>query len=170
VILIAPFSNDVLRNWPSRYFTELIQSLLDAYDDPIIMVGAAEQRQAINAMVRQFSSDRVSNVAGVWTWRETVNCVGGAKLVIANNSGVAHLGANAGVATLCLFAASHDPFEWGPRGPRVTTVFTKPACAPCGMSGANGCTNGHVFMTDLRPCLVFSAARRMLGVPQSPST
>jgi ADP-heptose:LPS heptosyltransferase len=44
-----------------------------------------------------------------------------AGLCIANDTGVAHLAAAAGVPTLALFGPT-DPTTWAPVGPRVETV------------------------------------------------
>lgn len=162
MIIVAPFSNDTLRDWPRAYFRELIEKLITRYDFPVVLVGAPEQRQPVNHIVRGLPATRVSNTAGTWSWQETVNQIERARLVIANNSGIAHLSARAGVATLCLFAASHDPHEWGARGTNVSTLYARTDCAPCGMSGKDGCRNGHACMTAIRPDLVFEVACGML--------
>lgn len=162
MIIIAPYSNDVLRDWPRTHFCSLLAKLSSSPGPDIALVGAPEQRQAINLMIRDLPADRVANRAGLWSWNETVRRISGAQLVIANNSGIAHLGASRGVPTLCLFAASHDPSEWGPRGPKTVTLFCRTACAPCGRSGPGGCRFGQVCMTDLTPEIVFQTVMAML--------
>lgn len=162
MIIVAPFSNDALRDWPRAYFRELIEKLAQQYQMPIMLVGAPEQRQPINLIMRGLPAPRISNMAGRWSWRETLGQIERARLVIANNSGIAHLGAQAGVATLCLFAASHDPYEWRARGPHVTTLYARTDCAPCGMSGLDGCRNGHACMMAIRPDLVLETVSRIL--------
>lgn len=170
MIVVAPFSNDVLRDWPRGYFRDFVSSLLDHYHYRVTLIGSAEQRQSINLIVRGLAADRVSNVAGTWSWAETMQHLKDAALVVANNSGVAHLGASLGVPTLCIFTASHDPHEWGPRGSRATILYARPNCAPCGMSGIHGCRNGQVCMTELTPELVFAQVRHLLPQTTPPST
>jgi len=162
VIVVAPFSNDALRNWPRAHFERLIDLCLADLDHEIVLVGTGEQRQAINLMVRGRPSGRVSNVAGQWSWPRTVEALQQAELIVANNSGIAHVGAKLGRPTLCLFAASHDPYEWGPRGPIVTTMYVRTACSPCAMATASGCRFGHVCMVELDPDTVFQTLRTML--------
>ncbi|NOW45493.1 ADP-heptose:LPS heptosyltransferase [Novosphingobium sp. SG751A] len=163
MIVVAPFSNDALRDWPRAYFRRLVEMLVAHCDLPVLLAGAAEQRHPINLILRGLPSPRVTSTAGLWRWPETVDQVTRARLVIANNSGIAHLGAKAGVPTLCLFAASHDPYEWGPRGSHVTTLYARAACAPCGMAGVGGCGNGHACMNAIQPEVAFDAARRLLA-------
>src|SRR5690606_1661884 len=52
MIVIAPYSNDALRDWPRAHFERLIDLCLENLDREIVLVGSAEQRQAINLMVR----------------------------------------------------------------------------------------------------------------------
>ena len=162
MIAIAPYSNDVLRDWPRSHYERLIDLLLDQTDRALVLIGSAEQRQAINLLVRGRPAGRLRNVAGLWSWPETLAALAEAELIIANNSGIAHVGAQLGRPTLCLFAASHDPHEWGPRGPHVVTLYVKTACSPCGMATAMGCCFGHACMEQLTPRIVFDAAGRML--------
>jgi ADP-heptose:LPS heptosyltransferase len=163
MIAIAPLSNDALRNWPRAHYERLIDLCLQNLDREIVLVGSAEQRQAINLIVRGRPAGRLANAAGQWSWAETIQMLSEAELIIANNSGIAHVGASLARPTLCLFAASHDPHEWGPRGPHVTTLFLKTACSPCALSTANGCYFGHACMEDLRPESVFHTVQRILG-------
>lgn len=163
MIAIAPFSNDPLRDWPRAHFGRLIDLCLEHFDREIVLVGSAEQRQAINMIVRGRPAGRLTNAAGQWSWPGTVAALSEAELIIANNSGIAHIGANLGRPTLCLFAASHDPHEWGPRGPHVTTLYVRTACSPCAMSTANGCSFGHACMEGLHPEVAFGAVQRILA-------
>lgn len=163
MIIIAPLSNDILRDWPRAHYAELIDLLLAGTDEDIALIGSAEQRQELNHHGRHRPPARFRNMAGQWSWRETCDQIAKADLVIANNSGVAHVSAEMGRATLCLFAASHNPHEWGPRGPKVTTLYVRTACSPCGMSTQWGCAYGHACMTQLTPAVAFNAAQRLLG-------
>ena len=162
MIAIAPFSNDALRDWPRAHYGRLIDLCLEHLDQDIVLTGSAEQRQAINLIVRGRPAGRLTNAAGRRSWPETIQMLNEADLIIANNSGIAHVGASLARPTLCLFAASHDPYEWGPRGPHVTTLFVRTACSPCAMATANGCSFGHACMVGLRPESVFHFVQRIL--------
>jgi ADP-heptose:LPS heptosyltransferase len=162
MIIIAPLSNDALRDWPQAQYTSLIDLCLSGLDQEIVLIGSAEQRQPLNLYVRGRPSDRLVNQAGQWSWAETMQQIRDADLVVANNSGIAHLGTWLGRPTLCLFAASHDPHEWAPRGGRSTTLYVKTNCSPCGMSTISGCNFGHACMTQLNPLMVFETLCAML--------
>ena len=163
MIVVAPLSNDRLRDWPRNSYSRLIDLLLVHTARKIVLVGSPEQRQELNLHVRGRPVGRIENTAGIWSWPETLDRLRVADLVICNNSGVAHVSAEMGRATLCIFAASHNPYEWGPRGPNVTTLYVRTACSPCSMSTQMGCAFGHACMTQLTPELVYESAIKVLA-------
>jgi ADP-heptose:LPS heptosyltransferase len=153
-VVISPFANERVRQWPAAHFRELIELIWREHGLPSLIVGARAQRASANAIVRGLSSEIVTNACGTTSWREVVAAVDAAPYVVANNSGVAHLAAARGRWTLCIFAASHSPLEWMPRGPFAVTVLRLPPCAPCSL-GHDLCPNGVACMTDLSPAEVF---------------
>src|SRR5207249_196174 len=54
----------------------------------------------------------------------------GARLVVCNDSGLAHLAAAVGVPTLAVFGSTSSAWT-APRGPRVRILQHAPACSPC---------------------------------------
>lgn len=163
IIVIAPFSNDHIRDWPLLNFRALVGLCVAETDSRIFLVGSASQRTAINVIVAPYSAQRVSNLAGRSPWRETGDLIHRADIVVANNSGIAHFSAKLGKATLCLFSASHSPFEWRPLGPGVTTLFTPTGCSPCASSGIKLCPYGKACLEAISPRLAFEWLVRAKG-------
>jgi ADP-heptose:LPS heptosyltransferase len=144
-VVIAPFANERIREWPVENFQRLIAlGLADGYS--FAVCGTRAQRALANALVRPFSAERVRNLCGTATWAETSALLGKAAFVVANNSGIAHLAADMGQWVLCVFAGSHHWIEWMPRGARVVTLARMPACAPC---CSPVCPNQHDCMVNL---------------------
>lgn len=153
-VVMAPFANERLRQWPSRHYRELIELILREHGLPIMVVGTRAQRAGANDIVRGLSSEQVTNRCGVVSWGDVVKAIDSAPYVVANNSGVAHLAATRGRWTLCVFAASHAFNEWMPRGPNVVTMVKAIPCSPCEL-GLDRCPNGVACMVDLAPFDVF---------------
>ena len=171
-VVVSPFANERLRQWPWRRYRALIEMIVCDEGLPVAVVGTREQRASANDIVRGLSSERVVNACGVWTWPELIRAVDAAPYVVANNSGVAHLAASRGKWTLCIFAASHAWNEWMPRGPRVVTVVKAVPCAPCEI-GMDRCPNGVACMIGLEPEDVFwcfDRARSAADVPARASS
>jgi ADP-heptose:LPS heptosyltransferase len=153
-VVISPFANERVRQWPARNYRELIELIWREHSFPATIVGTRGQRAVGNNLVRGLSSQRAANACGLLSWRELMEAVDAAPYVVANNSGVAHLAAIRGRWTLCLFSGSHAYNEWMPRGPRVVTISRAPPCSPCGL-GADRCPNNVACMTELSPSEVF---------------
>ncbi|RBP18315.1 glycosyl transferase family 9 (putative heptosyltransferase) [Roseiarcus fermentans] len=153
-VLISPFANERVRQWPWQHYRKLIEMIVREHGHSVAVVGTRAQRAAANAIVRDLSSEMVSNACGMWSWAELVAAVDAAPYVVANNSGVAHLAGGRGRWTLCIFAASHAYSEWMPRGPRVVTLTKALACSPCSVGGER-CYNGVACMIDFEPAEVF---------------
>jgi ADP-heptose:LPS heptosyltransferase len=165
-VVISPFANERVRQWPAAHFRELVELIWREHGLQTVIVGTRAQRASGNIIVRGLSSEIVANACGAMSWRELVAAVDAAPYVVANNSGVAHLAAARGRWTLCVFAASHAPVEWMPRGPSAVTIVLRLPCAPCSIGG-DLCPNGVACMTDLRPKDVFwrfdEARRKAMG-------
>jgi ADP-heptose:LPS heptosyltransferase len=164
-VVISPFANERVRQWPHGHFRELVDLIWREHGLPVVIAGTRGQRALANEIVRGLSSERVRNACGTMSWAELVAAVDAAPYVVANNSGVAHLAAGRAKWTLCVFAASHAYNEWMPRGPLVVTIAKAVACSPCSV-GLDFCPYGVACMVDLKPSDVFwrfHYARELVG-------
>lgn len=167
-LVIAPLSNDPLRDWPLPSFARLARLCLDRLDAEISYVGIRAQRVAVNQIVRGFPPDRVRNLCGAMSWAETGELVRSATCVVANNSGVAHLAAGMGRPTVCVFGASHNPYEWMARGPSVITLHKRTGCAPCAFGQLPDCPFDKRCLREISPDTVFEAVRRASARARDP--
>lgn len=160
-IVIAPFANERLREWPLDHYRSFIELALSVPELKIHVVGTGAQRARGNALVRGFPATHVQNDCGRLTWGQLLEKIDEAQIIVANNSGIGHVAAQRGKWTVCLFAGSHSWVEWMPRGENVVVISKNVACSPCEI-GADSCPNDIVCMTQLRPEFVFERCRRIL--------
>jgi ADP-heptose:LPS heptosyltransferase len=132
-IIIAPFSNSGIRDWPGRHYSALIGLLLDqlTHDTPMRVIGMRNQVLRSREIVRAFPSDRVIDQCGDLSWSEMISTLRSARCLIANNSGIAHLGGYFSVPTVSIFAGTHQRREWRALGASVVLVTRAIGCAPC---------------------------------------
>ena len=163
-VFVAPFSNSTLRNWPLSSYEALIRHLLEAIDGPICLIGAQyhhDQFEQIRA--RLGNSRRVVTFAGTISWSNLPAVLARARLVISNNSGIAHVAAASGAQLLAIYSGSHEPGKWGPRGIRARTITAKVSCAPCGLDRLEHCSFGHQCMQALSPEIVLEQVMDLLN-------
>jgi ADP-heptose:LPS heptosyltransferase len=167
-IVISPVSNSELRDWGIANYARLVRLLLDRTDCHIVLVGSNAQHRQLERIVEENRGDpRITNVAGASDWLGTVEIVRAADLVIANNSGVAHLAAAHGTATLAIYSGSHQPQEWGPRGNNVRAVMALVSCSPCGYDKLEECPNDHLCIKQIAPEKIADHAIVMLSRSKS---
>jgi hypothetical protein len=169
-IVVSPLSNSLLRNWPIDRYERLLRMLLAEIDDScILLAGSSGQTQQLADLRRRIGDERrVINIAGSVNWAALAVVLKGADLVIANNSGVAHLAAACGVPTLAIYSGSHQPQEWGPRGQFVRTLMAAVPCSPCGYDKIEECPRDQWCMKLIEPEMVFRDALELLGLTMSP--
>lgn len=162
-IVIAPFANSDIRDWPLHHFQALIGQLIDARTETVHVVGAPGQAIRARDLVRPFDPARVVDDCGRLEWGALNALVRGAGCVIGNNSGIAHLAALAGVPTICIFGGAHQRGEWRPIGANVVTLTRSLACSPCGFHDASACPFGVACLDQISPDLVCEVAVTMLA-------
>jgi ADP-heptose:LPS heptosyltransferase len=162
-IVISPLSNSGVRDWGIANYSRVVALLLERIECCIILVGSKEQREFLQRIVEENGRDhRILNIAGSNDWSETAAIVRAANLVIANNSGVAHLAAASGTPTLAVYSGSHQPQEWGPRGNDVRVVMAMVSCSPCGYDRIERCPNDHRCMKQIAPETIADQAITLL--------
>ena len=161
-MVMAALSNDPLRDWPLEHYRELSQHCVERLDAVVSFIGIREQRSRISQLLRPLSPERYVNLCGTSSWAQTGHLLRSADCVVANNSGIAHLAAGLGASTVCVFGASHNPYEWMARGPHVTVLFKRTGCSPCAAGKLADCPFEKRCLTEITPDFVFSAVERAI--------
>jgi ADP-heptose:LPS heptosyltransferase len=160
-VIVAPFSNSAIRDWPAGHFAELIGLLLE--DAPaemcIRVVGTAGQRLGANDIVRRHPADRVTNECGRMEWGSVLRAISEARCVIGNNSGLAHVAGYLGRPTVCIFGGSHQRNEWRPRGRNVVVLSRPVGCSPCQLDHGSVSFFGKACLRDITAREVHAGAR-----------
>lgn len=158
-IIVAPFSNSDIRNWPLDHFSDLIGLLLERWQGggAIRVIGTRSQALRAAEIVRAHDATRVFNDCGRTSWGGVLGQLRNAACVIGNNSGVAHLGGHYGVPTVCIFGGSHQRLEWRPIGFNVTVVSRSIGCSPCHYDHHHGSPYAKACLRDIAPETVADA-------------
>ena len=158
-IVIAPFSNSDIRDWPIGHYARLIALLLEKATDGamIRIIGTRNQKQRAFQIVRGFGATRVVNECGRMSWPEVLAALRCAACVIGNNSGVAHLAGFYGVPTVCVFGGSHQRLEWRPLGLNVTVLSRVIGCSPCQLDHGQFSPYAKACLREISPETVSEA-------------
>ncbi len=163
-VVISPFSNSDIRDWPLNHYADLVGLLLAS--DPEIrvsVIGTSTQKLRAHEIVRAHPAPRVANDCGRLSWPEVVDLIKASACVISNNSGVGHLSGHLGVPTVCVFGGSHQRHEWRPLGASVMLVSRVIGCSPCQLDHVSGSPYGKACLREIAPETVSDAAVRVMA-------
>jgi ADP-heptose:LPS heptosyltransferase len=116
------------KRWPPQSFAELGDRLSRRLERPVLIsAGPGERPQAESVAGAMVCDAEIVEPNGL---RDLVDVLAGAHLVVAADTGPAHLAAATGVPTLTLFGPK-DPAVMAPRGPHAATARAGVRCSPC---------------------------------------
>jgi ADP-heptose:LPS heptosyltransferase len=152
-IILAPFSNSSIRDWPAEHYRDLIGLLLEEPEitGTIRVIGTPGQRLGVCEIVRPHPADRVVNESGRLAWPDVLATLRSAGCVVGNNSGIAHVSGYYGTPTVCVFGGSHQRLEWRPRGPNMIVLSRAIACSPCHLDHGSSSPFGKACLWEIEP-------------------
>lgn len=144
--VIAPGASIPLREWP--YFPELIFEIKKRYPHQNIKVVGTHSELVWKSRLARWKLEGVEDHIGKTSLPELEQICKEAQMVIANDSGVAHLsGTHCKTPTLVIFGPG-NPHYIAPRGPYVFSVrATGIKCSPCEKPY---CKGGFGYQTCLK--------------------
>lgn len=128
-VALAPLSRWPSKNWPVARFVEVARRLQQARGAALFLVGSEAERP-VCAEIAGALDGCVENLAGQTSLEVMGGLLQAMDLVIANDSGPAHMAAAAGTPTLAIFGPT-DPARTGPYGRGHAVVCAPLPCRPC---------------------------------------
>jgi len=153
-----------VRNYPRPSFAAVIRDLLKHYPEHrIVMIGTEEDRATSGAILGLVGNpDRCIDLCGKTSFKELLQVISAADLLITNDNGPGHFATVTGTKTLALFSTD-SPFVYGPLGDAVI-AYSFFQCSPC-ISAYNHKTSvcdDNKCLQALPPERVTELARRIL--------
>lgn len=127
VLALGPTANWRGKEWPIERFIELARRLTASgaplAGAPIAVFGAPGERAAAEPLLAAFAGPGLIDLAGRTELMTAFACLARARVYIGNDSGLMHMAAASGVATLGLFGPSPE-IHYAPFGPDCAYVRT----------------------------------------------
>lgn len=165
-IVVAPGSAWATKKWPAAYFGEAAAALCRAGRDPVVVIGTRADRPHAEEIARAVAGagGRTIDATDGTSIAEAVAWIASARIVLANDSAPAHIGAALGRPVVAAFGPTVPSQGFQPIGDRVRIVERDLDCRPCSRHGGDRCPIGtHECMQELPALQVVSAARALLG-------
>jgi len=119
-----------LRNWPKRYFIQVVTELSLKYDAAFYIIGTEEDRRYADNLIATMPVP-VANFCGQTSLRDLAALFRLADLFITVDSGAAHIAATTGIPMIALYGCT-DPVRWRPYNENAAVFTSHEPCCPCG--------------------------------------
>lgn len=116
------------KRWPVASFAALGDALADA-GLALVLCGAAADQAACREVAERMRRPALDR-CGRTSLPDLAGLCARARLVVSNDSGLAHLAGAVGAATVVIFGSTSSAWT-APLGPRVRVVQRAPVCSPC---------------------------------------
>lgn len=113
-LVISPCASHILRNWPAERYAKLADHAIREHGMKVILVGSPAPFEAeYCTAIEQAMEESAHNICGKDTLKQLTALLARADLVVAPDTGPAHIASAMGTDVLGLFAAS-NPNRSGP--------------------------------------------------------
>jgi ADP-heptose:LPS heptosyltransferase len=118
-LAVHPGSGSRNKNWPISHWAALLAEIMPTFDEVLLISGEADTEiaEAIRPLIPMTKLRLCAN-RSLW---DLVTELSQATLFIGHDSGVTHVAAATGVATVALFGPT-DPTIWAPNGDHVVVI------------------------------------------------
>jgi heptosyltransferase-2 len=131
------------KRWDAGRFGALGRTLA-ARGWRVLVCGAASERDTCGDVARRIGAGGVSLAGTIDLPTQAALCQR-ARLTVCNDSGLAHVAAAVGSATIALFGSTSSAWT-APLGPRVRIIQHAPVCSPCFQ---RRCRIGTICLTSI---------------------
>ncbi|WP_323754352.1 glycosyltransferase family 9 protein [Marinobacter sp.] len=113
-LIISPCASHTLRNWPAERYAQLADYAIEVYGMKVILVGSPAPFEAeYCAAIESSMKHKAHNICGKDTLKQLTALMSKADLVVAPDTGPAHIASSVNTDVLGIFAAS-NPNRSGP--------------------------------------------------------
>jgi ADP-heptose:LPS heptosyltransferase len=154
-VVVHPGVSVPARAWPAGHCAQAVRDLAERGWQPVVTGSTGE-----HALTARVAGDHGLDLGGKTGLAELAGILAGASVLIAGNTGPAHLAAAVGTPVVSLFAPVVPAVRWAPYG--VPHVLLGDQHAPCRDTRARECpVPGHPCLSSVTPAEVVAAAEKI---------
>jgi len=164
LLALAPGSAWPTKRWPAESFAAAAERLIPGRAERAVIVGGAAEASLGAAILSRLGRERVLDWTGTTGVADLMALLARASLVLANDSGPAHVAAALGRPVVAVFGPTVPEQGFAPLGRWVRVVGRSLECRPCSRHGGSRCPLGtHACMRGLASEAVVGASLELLA-------
>lgn len=137
-VTIFPGASYFLKEWPKSKFRELITRILAETNLKVVICGS-QGEAFLGHYLQYLSQDRIVNLVGVTSLRDTLSIIEHSEYVVSNDSFAGHAAEDFGKPASVIFGATSPFFGFAPKSEKIFVHYSNLNCSPCTRHGGRGC-------------------------------
>ena len=163
LLAVAPGARWSTKRWPVERFAVVAQTVAQAQQAAVVVLGSAEDSQLAQQLCQQLSVP-VLNSTGKLSLMHTAALLQQCHLLLSNDSGLMHMAAALQVPVVAIFGPTVQEFGFYPFKASAEVVSAALACRPCSTKGSMRCPRSHhQCMQQVTAADVLTAASKIWG-------
>lgn len=160
---VNPHRKVIAKRWPAGNYLQLIDRIMENKECFVALFGSETDRDVMEYLTERIRKrERLINCMDKFDLRTTAALLGRCRVVISNDTGLLHVAAGTGAATLGIFGPTM-PYDKAPQGDRHTSIYKSLECSPCYARGRiQGC-NDVKCMASITPEEVYLKAAKWIS-------
>ncbi len=163
LICIGPSASVPGKRWPLTHYQSLVSKLL-AEKWQIVLIGGDKEEES--KRLKQYFGEDICNLAGKLTPLGSAALLEQARLVVCNDTSIAHIAEAMNTPAIAIFGPTVREFGYFPYLEKSVAIEMNLPCRPCSRTGKGECkiTQKRLCLTSISPQLVFN---RVVQITQS---
>ncbi|MCK4856705.1 MAG: glycosyltransferase family 9 protein [candidate division Zixibacteria bacterium] len=148
---------------PRQLWRDLRNAVAAEWQLSPLLIGAPNERETLLTLADDLdmsdhhivTEDHICHAAAA---------IAGARFVLSNDSGLAHLAAGLGLPTMVLFGPTHPVLGFAPLGTNADHYTVNEYCSPCSRHGKRKCYRSERYcFTRMDAAAILSKLKRLIG-------
>ena len=139
------------KRWPFSYMLDFCQKIYDSGNVSIVFFGGKSEIEETEFLISNLDKRNIYNFVGEISLSSLGYYLKKCDIYVGYDTGTTHYAGKVGIPTFGIFAAVHNPREWGPVGRRSHVITKYTSCSPCYLPKLEDCQHGHACMLEITP-------------------
>lgn len=165
-VIIAPGASFNPKRWPVKNFFKVAQSLLENSKCDIAVIGGpGEDYCSIFNELVEIYPQRVQNLQGKLSLKDSMKEVANSCLVIGNDSLIGHIAESCAIPSFVIYGPTIESFGFAPHLEKSKTFSVEKLwCRPCSTTGKSPCFRKSQYCMDMiKPEQITKEVLSLLG-------
>jgi ADP-heptose:LPS heptosyltransferase len=145
-IVVAPSASFFPKRWPIQSFVDLAKNIMANTEFHLVVLAGPGDNfcEAFN----EIKSDRLINLQGKTSLKESMSIISRSLLCVGNDSGMNHIAEAYGVPCLTIFGPTDPRFGFAPHGDKSHFISKELWCKPCSTTGSGKCFRDRLYCME----------------------